>query len=143
MGNGMKKVILSIDGMRCSACSSALEKYLNKQKGVKASVNLVLAQALIEYEEGISIKQIEKYIRQAGFKSLGIYNPKKEQSRGMNKFLLFLYFIVMLITMYLTMGSMFNLPKIEYLNIDTSKSSGFKPLFFSSDISLRFYKGFY
>ena len=27
----MKKIILSIDGMTCSACSNGLEKYLNKQ----------------------------------------------------------------------------------------------------------------
>lgn len=44
----MSKVILSISGMSCSACSNSLEKYLNKQKGIiNASVNLVLAQALI------------------------------------------------------------------------------------------------
>ena len=28
----MKKIILSIDGMTCSACSNGLEKYLNKQE---------------------------------------------------------------------------------------------------------------
>ena len=45
----MKKVILSIGNMSCSACSSGLEKYLNKQKGVvSAYVNLVLAQASID-----------------------------------------------------------------------------------------------
>ena len=39
----MKKVILSIEGMTCSACSNGLEKYLNKQKGIKeASVNLLM-----------------------------------------------------------------------------------------------------
>ena len=31
----MKKVLLKIDGMTCSACSSGLEKYLNKQDGIK------------------------------------------------------------------------------------------------------------
>ena len=37
----MKKIILSIDGMTCSACSNGLEKYLNKQDGIeKATVNL-------------------------------------------------------------------------------------------------------
>lgn len=40
----MKKIILSIDGMTCSACSNGLEKYLNKQNGVfDASVNLVMS----------------------------------------------------------------------------------------------------
>ncbi len=28
----MKKVILKIGGMSCSACSNAVEKYLNKQE---------------------------------------------------------------------------------------------------------------
>ena len=28
----MKKTILNIEGMTCSACSNGLEKYLNKQK---------------------------------------------------------------------------------------------------------------
>ena len=48
----MKKVVLKIDGMTCSACSSGLEKYLNKQEGVKvASVNLIMNNAVIEYDD--------------------------------------------------------------------------------------------
>ena len=44
----MKKVILSIDGMTCSACSTGLEKYLNKQDGIsQATVNLVMNTASI------------------------------------------------------------------------------------------------
>ena len=47
----MKKVLLKIDGMTCSACSSGLEKYLNKQDGiVQASVNLIMNNANIEYD---------------------------------------------------------------------------------------------
>ena len=38
--------------MTCSACSSGLEKYLNKQEGVvSASVNLVMNNASIEYDD--------------------------------------------------------------------------------------------
>ena len=60
----MKKVLLKIDGMTCSACSSGLEKYLNKQDGViSASVNLVLAQALIEYEDNLTIEQLELLLK--------------------------------------------------------------------------------
>ena len=33
----MKKIILGIDGMTCSACSNGLEKYLNKQERNKRS----------------------------------------------------------------------------------------------------------
>ena len=60
----MKKVVLSIDGMTCSACSNGLEKYLNKQNGIKsATVNLVMANALIEYDENIlNLEKIEEFI---------------------------------------------------------------------------------
>ena len=60
----MNKVILKVGGMTCSACSSGLEKYLNKQDGIKsASVNLVLSNALIEYYMNESIfEQVFKNI---------------------------------------------------------------------------------
>ena len=83
----MKKLILSIDGMTCSACSNGLEKYLNKQNGIfDASVNLVMANATVTYDEKIlNQEKIEKYIKQAGFESLGVFkefniekNNKKE-----------------------------------------------------------------
>ena len=68
----MKKIVLSIEGMTCSACSNGLEKYLNKQNGViNASVNLVLENATIEYDESIlDQEKLEKYVKQAGFTSL-------------------------------------------------------------------------
>ena len=71
----MKSLILSIDGMTCSACSNGLEKYLNKQNGIfNSSVNLVMANATITYDEKIlNQEKIEKYIKQAGFKSLGVF----------------------------------------------------------------------
>ena len=89
----MKTIILAIDGMTCSACSNGLEKYMNKQNGIfEASVNLVMANATITYDEQIlNQEKIEKYIKQAGFKSLGIFkelniekNNKKEPLRGEN-----------------------------------------------------------
>ena len=60
----MSKVILSISGMSCSACSNSLEKYLNKQKGIiNASVNLVLAQALIEYDNTLTINDLNSFLK--------------------------------------------------------------------------------
>ena len=69
----MKKIVLSIDGMTCSACSSGLEKYLNKQDGIEnAVVNLVMANATINYnEKKLNIVQLEEFVKKAGFKSLG------------------------------------------------------------------------
>ena len=83
----MKKVVLNIEGMTCSACSNGLEKYLNKQEGViSASVNLVMATALIEYEDNLSIKDLNRFVKEAGYKrwwSIGIC-LKKVESRQRN-----------------------------------------------------------
>ena len=92
----MKKLILSIDGMTCSACSNGLEKYLNKQNGIfDASVNLVMANATVTYDEKIlNQEKIEKYIKQAGFESLGVFkefNIEKNNKKEKNN-LLFLQF---------------------------------------------------
>ena len=83
----MKKVVLSIDGMTCSACSNGLEKYLNKQNGIKsATVNLVMANALIEYDENIlNLETLEKFVEEAGFKSLGIYKKDLFNGKKMKK----------------------------------------------------------
>ena len=82
----MKKVVLKVDGMSCSACSNGLEKYLNKQNGVYgASVNLIMNNVEIEYNEEVLIMEdLEKFISKAGFKSLGIDSFKKEEK--VNKF---------------------------------------------------------
>ena len=62
----MKKVLLKIDGMTCSACSSGLEKYLNRQKGIKtASVNLIMNNASIEYDNTkINLVKVKKKSKQ-------------------------------------------------------------------------------
>ena len=59
--------------MTCSACSNGLEKYLNKQEGIKeASVNLVMATASVEYDENIvKDSDLDRFVKEAGFKSLG------------------------------------------------------------------------
>ena len=115
----MKNLILSIDGMTCSACSNGLEKYLNKQNGIfNASVNLVMANATVTYDEKILNQEIiEKYIKQAGFKSLGIFkeiNLEKNNKKEKKKFIIFT--ILAIILMYIAMGHMINLPIISFLD---------------------------
>lgn len=83
----MKKVLLKINGMTCSACSSGLEKYLNKQDGVaSASVNLVMNNASIEYDDSkLELKDLEDFVPEAGFESLGIDNFEKEEKKKSNE----------------------------------------------------------
>lgn len=109
----MKKIILSIDGMTCSACSNGLEKYLNKQNGIiNTTVNLVMANATIDYDETIlNQEKIEKYIKQAGFTSKGIFKDLKiEKTHKKEKIKFIVFTILAIILMYISMGHMINLP---------------------------------
>lgn len=115
----MKKIILSIDGMTCSACSNGLEKYLNKQKGISnAVVNLVMANATIEYDEKIlNQTQLEEFVKQAGFKSLGEFKEIKTEKKNTKKKIAFIIFTILaIILMYISMGHMIKLPIPEILN---------------------------
>lgn len=116
----MKKIILSIDGMTCSACSNGLEKYLNKQNGiVEANVNLVMGNATITYDEQIlEVSKLEEFVKQAGFKSLGEFkeiNTQKQNKKEKVKFIIFT--ILAVILMYIAMGHMVNLPIFEFLDV--------------------------
>ena len=115
----MKKVILKIEGMSCSACSSKIEKYLNSQDGVKAMVNLVMANALIYYdEEKYTISDLEKFIKETGYQSLGIYDEKKEIKPDYSKRYLIIYLILLLLLMYVSMSHMLKLPMILILDME-------------------------
>ena len=115
----MKKIILSIDGMTCSACSNGLEKYLNKQNGIiNAQVNLVMANATIDYDENIlDQEKLEKYVKQAGFISQAIFKEFKIQKQSKKEKIEFIIFTILaIILMYVSMGHMINLPIPEILN---------------------------
>ena len=119
----MKKIILAVDGMTCSACSNGLEKYLNKQNGViNASVNLVMANVIVEYDEKVlNQDKIEKFIDEAGFKSLGEFKEIKIENKSKKekiKFIIFTFLAILL--MYISMGHMINLPTPPYLNPKTN-----------------------
>ena len=116
----MKSIILSIDGMTCSACSNGLEKYLNKQNGIiNASVNLVMANATIDYDEKIlDQEKIEKYVKQAGFKSLGIFKKIENEEKSKKEKIKFIFFTIMaIVMMYISMGHMIGLPSIKIIDM--------------------------
>ena len=112
----MKKITLSVEGMTCSACSSGLEKYLLKQKGVEdAVVNLVMATATITYND-ITEKNLDNYIKEAGFKSLGEYDPNKEKKQELPSSIV-INGLLALLVLYISMSHMVNLPVIPFLNM--------------------------
>ena len=128
----MKKVLLKIGGMTCSACSSGLEKFLNRQDGIEsASVNLVMNNANIQYDEQkLTLEQIEKFVEKAGFESLGIDTFQKEERRQSNqKYKLIALGVLAVITLYISMGHMIGLPAIPYFDMHEN-SIGFAVILF-------------
>ena len=115
----MKSIILAIDGMTCSACSNGLERYLNKRNGIfEANVNLVMANATITYDEQIlDQEKIEKYVKQAGFKSLGIFKELNIEKINKKEKIQYIFFTILaIITMYISMGDMIGLPTVKFLS---------------------------
>ena len=122
----MKKIILSIDGMTCSACSNGLEKYLNKQDGIiSAGVNLVMANATIEYDEKmLNQTKIEEFIKKAGFKSLGEFKEIKQDSKSKKEKIKFIAFTILaIVLMFISMGHMINLHTIPFLDPHTNTTN--------------------
>ena len=116
----MKKVLIKVDGMTCAGCASGLEKTLNSKEGIiKADVNLVMCNASIEYDERvINLDNINSFIKEAGFKSLGEdkfdIEKKKLKKERVN---LIITIVLGVILMYISMGHMVNL-KVPFFDIN-------------------------
>jgi Cu+-exporting ATPase len=118
----MKKITLGILGMSCSACSNGLEKHLNKQQGiVNASVNLVMANATIEYDDTLlDLKTIENFIKSAGFKSSGIFDLNKPDGNKEKSYPLIIFALLTVVLMYVSMGHMVGLYLPKCISPETS-----------------------
>lgn len=95
LGYGTVKETIDFDivGMTCAACATRIEKGLNKLNGVKASVNLALETAHVEYNPSIvSSADMMKKVEQLGYKAKpksekaneGVGDHKKKKSVGFN-----------------------------------------------------------
>jgi Cu+-exporting ATPase len=62
-----QQINISITGMTCAACSTRIEKVLNKMDGVEANVNLAMEKASIAYHpEKTGVKEIVQKIEHLG-----------------------------------------------------------------------------
>ncbi|GGD06917.1 heavy metal translocating P-type ATPase [Pontibacillus salipaludis] len=76
MGNEEKQMNVGITGMTCAACSTRIEKVLNKMDGVEARVNLAMEKAQIEYNsDEVSTSDITAKIEKLGY---GVQTEKVE-----------------------------------------------------------------
>ncbi|WJE15102.1 heavy metal translocating P-type ATPase [Halobacillus sp. ACCC02827] len=72
--SGKKDMNVGITGMTCSACSTRIEKVLNRMEGVEANVNLAMEKATIHYDDDyVQPSDITAKIEKLG------YGVQKEQ----------------------------------------------------------------
>ena len=120
----IKKVSISISGMTCSACSTAVERSVSKLEGIKkASVNFANGIGYFEYDPaGVNIGKIKEKITEAGYKPLDADMKEEEKEDLYNKeirnlgikFIISLIFAVPLL--YVAMGHMMGLHLPDFIN---------------------------
>ncbi|MBE2258696.1 MAG: copper-translocating P-type ATPase [Rhodobacteraceae bacterium] len=77
-----RAVELAIEGMSCAACSTRLEKQLNRLPGVEAVVNLATERASVRYVDGIvDVALLLATVKRAGF----VGRLASDQSRAREK----------------------------------------------------------
>ncbi|MFD1362795.1 heavy metal translocating P-type ATPase [Lentibacillus salinarum] len=85
LGYGVEeeKAEFDVMGMTCAACSSRIEKVLNKQPGVKqATVNLTTENATVEYNPGLmNVEDIIGRIQKTGYDAQIKADEQERQSR--------------------------------------------------------------
>ncbi len=109
--NTTKAISIDITGMECAACSTRLDKVLNKNESIKeASVNLLTNKASIIYYVGkIDYNGIVKIINSIGF---GVLEKEAKEKRDDS---LFIAIIFTALLMIVSMGSMVGLDLITPL----------------------------
>ncbi|TCS69426.1 heavy metal translocating P-type ATPase [Effusibacillus lacus] len=78
-----ERVELAITGMTCAACSTRVEKRLNKLTGVlKANVNLASEKAMVEYDaDATNVKAIIDLVEKTGYGAKEIVQVNEDEER--------------------------------------------------------------
>ena len=64
----MAEKIYTVTGMSCAACANAVEKALNKNEDINASVNIATEKLNVEYDERkYDFDKIRKIVESAGY----------------------------------------------------------------------------
>tara|TARA_R110001583_G_scaffold90145_1_gene231932 strand:+ start:30936 stop:33170 length:2235 start_codon:yes stop_codon:yes gene_type:complete len=77
---------LAISGMTCAACSTRLEKVLNRLPGVEATVNLATERAVLHFEPGaLTLDAAKAAVERAGFGASEAATIVREEARAKQK----------------------------------------------------------
>ena len=112
----------TVTGMSCASCANAVEKALNKNNDINASVNIATEKLNIEYdEEKYNFDKIREIVESAGYglvedmiedKKMELYQEKIKSLK--NRLILAIIFVVPLL--YISMGYMLGVVLPEFLN---------------------------
>ena len=112
----------TVTGMSCASCANAVEKAINKNNDINASVNFATEKLNIEYdEEKYNFDKIREIVESAGYglvedmiedKKMELYQEKIKSLK--NRLILAIIFVVPLL--YISMGYMLGVVLPEFLN---------------------------
>ena len=112
----------TVTGMSCASCANAVEKALNKNNDINASVNIATEKLNIEYDEKkYDFDKIREIVESAGYglvedmtedKKVELYQEKIKSLK--NRLILAIIFVVPLL--YISMGHMLGAALPEFLN---------------------------
>ena len=118
----MKTENYTVTGMSCASCANAVEKALNKNNDINASVNIATEKLNIEYDEKkYDFNKIREIVESAGYglvedmtedKKVELYQEKIKSLK--NRLILAIIFVVPLL--YISMGYMLGVVLPEFLN---------------------------
>ena len=112
----------TVTGMSCASCANAVERALNKNNDINASVNFATEKLNIEYDEKkYNFDKIREIVESAGYglvedmiedKKMELYQEKIKSLK--NRLILAIIFVVPLL--YISMGHMLGAVLPEFLN---------------------------
>src|SRR5574343_1328654 len=75
-------VEFAIGGMTCAACSTRLEKVLNRQPGMQANVNLAAERARVRLAGGVAAAAVVAAVAKAGFSATPVDAGTREREKA-------------------------------------------------------------
>ena len=80
---GAEQVVeFAIGGMTCAACSTRLEKVLNRQPGMQANVNLAAERARVRLAGGVAAAAVVAAVAKAGFSATPVDAGTREREKA-------------------------------------------------------------
>lgn len=118
-----KKVDLHIEGMHCAACSTSIERMVNRMDGIlECSVNLVMNSAHIVYDpKQVKLQEIIDVIKKGGFQA-SVRKKTEEAVVSKKPYKIYITLVLAFLLLYIGMSHMLGnvkLPLPDIIHYDT------------------------